>query len=261
MSPASRSDHDHRRSADTGLAGSVPDHEDFAGSLREQGFRFVAGEHMRDHLLQHGSLRDWPAFADSWNDLAPDRYLASVGRHRRRRHAVFAAGRDGPIKRRPHQPHYQSLSYNALQGDIERWFDPVREDIAGGESLATVLGFCRDFFSLLAPGTPAWHIELHQFRIEARSGEDGQPTPEGVHRDGVDYVLVLLIDRHNIVSGTTTIHDADGTELGSFTLTSVLDAALVDDARVFHGVTAVTPQDPAHEAHRDVLVVTFRAVA
>ncbi|QWF17596.1 2OG-Fe dioxygenase family protein [Lysobacter capsici] len=237
------------------------DHENFAHSLRGDGFCFVDGQTMRGHLLQHGSLQDWPAFADSWNDLAPDQYLASVGRHRRRRHAVFRAGRDGAIERQPHQPHYQSLNYNALQGDIERWFEPVHDAIASGASLTTVLGFCRDFFSTLAPHTQAWHIELHQFRIEARSDEDGQPTPEGVHRDGVDYVLVLLIDRHNILSGTTTIHTADGTELGSFTLTAPLDAALVDDARVFHGVTAVTPQDPQREAHRDVLVVTFRKTA
>ncbi|UZW60368.1 2OG-Fe dioxygenase family protein [Lysobacter enzymogenes] len=237
------------------------DHEDFARSIRDSGFRFVAGADMRAHLLQHGSLDDWDAFAASWNDLAPDAYLAQVGRHRRRRHAVFHAGRDGTIERQPHQPHYQALSYNALQGDIERWFEPLRQNIADGASLGTVLGFCRDFFSTLAPRTAAWRIELHQFRIEAGPDREGQPTPEGVHRDGVDYVLVLLIDRHNILSGTTTIHDRDGTELGSFTLIAPLDAALVDDARVFHGVTAVTPQDPSREAHRDVLVVTFRAQA
>jgi hypothetical protein len=46
--------------------------------------------------------------------------------------------------------------------------------------------------------------------------------------------------------------------LGSFTLTAPLDAALVDDARVFHGVTAVEALDPALPAHRDVLVVTFK---
>ncbi|QWP77993.1 2OG-Fe dioxygenase family protein [Lysobacter sp. K5869] len=235
------------------------DHEEFARSIRDTGFRFVAGADMRGHLLQHGSLDDWDAFAASWNDLAPDVYLAQVGRHRRRRHAVYRAGREGAIELQPHQPHYQALAYNALQGDIERWFEPVREDVADGASLRTVLSFCRDFFSTLAPQTSAWHVELHQFRIEAGPDHEGQPTPEGVHRDGVDYVLVLLIDRHNIVRGTTTIHDRDGTQLGSFTLTAPLDAALVDDARVFHGVTAVTPQDPSREAHRDVLVVTFRA--
>ncbi|MBF6026098.1 2OG-Fe dioxygenase family protein, partial [Lysobacter niastensis] len=74
-----------------------------------------------------------------------------------------------------------------------------------------------------------------------------------------DYVLVLLIDRSNILSGTTTIHDDQGRQLGSFTLTQALDAALVDDSRVFHGVTAVTAEDPTRPAHRDVLVVTYRA--
>src|SRR4029077_8605847 len=94
---------------------------------------------------------------------------------------------------------------------------------------------------------------------EARSGEQGRPTPEGLHRDGVDYVLVLLIDRRNIASGVTTIHALDGQPLRHFTLTRPFDAALVDDARVAHGVTPVEPIDPAAPAYRDVLVVTFLA--
>jgi len=114
-------------------------------------------------------------------------------------------------------------------------------------------------FGALAPQTRAWHIETHQFRIEARPGEHGQPTPEGVHRDGVDYVLVLLINRRNIRSGVTTIHALDGRPLGDFTLTDPFDAALVDDRRVAHGVTPVEPIEPASPAYRDVLVATFAA--
>ncbi len=106
----------------------------------------------------------------------------------------------------------------------------------------------------------AWHVEVHQFRIEARTGEAGRPTPEGMHRDGVDYVLVLLVNRRNIASGMTSVHDLAGRELGHFTLTQPFDAALVDDARVMHGVTPVEPLDPAEPGHRDVLVVTFRSV-
>jgi hypothetical protein len=224
--------------------------------LRQDGFAFVAADAMRG-LLDAASLPDWTDFTASWNDLAPDAYLASVGRHRRRRHAVFSADAQG-VRREPHQPHYQSKTYNALQGDIERWFEPV---VADGPSLRRILDFCRGFFGGLAPQVARWHVEVHQFRIEARAGEAGEPTPEGVHRDGVDYVLVLLIDRSNIESGTTTIHAADGTLLGSFTLTQPFDAALVDDARVFHGVTTVMPVDATQPAHRDVLVATFRDAA
>ena len=231
---------------------------DLGAALQHEGFAFVAADAMRD-LLGADSLADWPAFAASWNALGDDRYLAARGRHRRRRHAVFTADADGAIRREPHQPHYQSLAYNALQGGIERWFEPLDPAIADGASLRRILAFCRDGFGALAPQARNWRIEVHQFRIEARADAAGEPTPEGVHRDGVDYVLVLLIDRENIERGTTTVHAPDGRELGQFTLVQAFDAALLDDRRVFHGVTPVVPKDPAQAAHRDVLVVTFKA--
>ena len=232
---------------------------DLGAALQHEGFAFVAADAMRD-LLGADSLADWPVFAASWNTLGDDRYLAARGRHRRRRHAVFTADADGAIRREPHQPHYQSLAYNALQGGIERWFEPLDPAIADGASLRRILAFCRDGFGALAPKTRNWRIEVHQFRIEACADAAGEPTPEGVHRDGVDYVLVLLIDRENIERGTTTVHAPDGRELGQFTLVQAFDAALLDDRRVFHGVTPVVPKDPAQAAHRDVLVVTFKAV-
>ena len=34
---------------------------------------------------------------------------------------------------------------------------------------------------------------------------------------------------------------------------------LVNDRKLYHGVTPITPIDPAAEAYRDVLVITFRA--
>ena len=78
------------------------------------------------------------------------------------------------------------------------------------------------------------------------------------HRDGVDFVLVLLIERQNIARGNTTVYDRNQHELGSFTLTDPFDAALVDDTRVYHGVTPVIPLDPKQPAYRDVLVVTCK---
>lgn len=229
------------------------------GTLRQNGFALVRAPRMRA-ALGEAALADWDGFAASWNDLGMDTYMADGGRYRRRRHAVFSVTAEGAV-RKPHQPHYQSRDYNALNGGIARWFAPVEEAIAGHPALTAILATCHGLFDGLTPlatRPAAWHVEIHQFRIEAKPGEEGRPTPEGMHRDGVDWVLVLLVHRQNVASGETTIAGLDKTPLGSFTLTEPLDAAMTDDNRVYHGVTPVTPIDASQPAYRDVLVVTFR---
>ena len=223
------------------------------------GFALVEAARMSP-LLSNERPADWDRFAATWNDLPLDTQLPEGHRYRRRRHATLSAAAGGTAwKLEAHRPHYQSLDYNTLVGGIERWFEPFRPEAIASESFDRLVRFCLALYAPLRPGA-SWHIECHQFRIEARPESAGLPTPEGVHRDGVDYVLVLMVSRVNIESGTTTVHAADGTLLGSFTLREPLDAALVDDNRVKHGVTAVTPIDPAKPAYRDVLVVTLRAI-
>lgn len=226
--------------------------------IQRQGFAFVRGAEMRELLELAGALHDWDAFAESWNDLEIDTHMADGGRYRRRRHATFAAPAGQAARRLAHAPHFQTRDYNPLNGGVARWFAPVMQSTGNSTSLRTILAAAQALFESLAPQVSRWFIELHQFRIEAHAEQFGQPTPEGMHRDGVDYVLVMLVRRHNIASGTTSIHDLEQRELGSFTLSAPFDAALVEDARVFHGVTPVEPVDTARPAYRDVLVATFR---
>ena len=227
--------------------------------LQDAGYAFVPAPAMHAALLACG-FGDWDAFADSWNDLGLDTYMADGGRYRRRRHAAFSVSADA-IVRKPHQPHYQSRDYNPLNGGLERWFEPIREAMGQHPALRAVLRLGYEVFDRLTPGPTrpaAWHVEVHQFRVEARAGEPGLPTPEGMHRDGVDWVLVLLVRRHNVASGNTTILDLARHPVGHFILETPLDTALVDDSRVFHGVTPIVPLQAGELGYRDVLVVTFR---
>lgn len=203
-------------------------------------------------LLGPEAMAGWDAFAASWNDLSLDAFMADGGRYRRRRFAAFSVSPEG-VTRKPHQPHWQSRDYNPLNGGVQRWFEPITGAIADHPVTRGVIQAGLALF-----GAEPWHVELHQFRIEARAGETGQPTPEGAHRDGVDWVIVMLVDRQNVDSGVTDIFAPDGTSLGSFTLTAPGDAVFLDDHRVLHGVTPIRPRDPARPAVRDVLVATYR---
>lgn len=231
--------------------------EPILDQLRHDGFIHLHGGQTFE-LLGPEALAGWPDFARSWDDLGPDRYMADGGRYRRRRHAAFdLAG--ARTERKPHQPHYQSRDYNMLNGGVQRWFDPVSDDIAAGPVSRAIFALCGPLFGALSPATTAWHSEYHQFRIETTPSQPGRPTPEGLHRDGVDWVFVMLIDRVNVVEGVTEIGTPDGVRLGSFTLTSPGDAVLLDDHRILHGVTPIHAIDPAQPAYRDAIVVTLAA--
>jgi hypothetical protein len=234
--------------------------EPIAPALKDQGFAVRPGAAMRAWLKT--AWTDWARFAASWNELGDDQYMADGGRYRRRRYAVFDVTAGG-IVRAPHQPHYQAKTYNRLNGGLDRWFDPVAQEIGSHPIIQALIGELAQIFADAIPAVPpraGWHVELHQFRIEANEGAIGRPTPEGVHRDGVDGAFVMLVNRENVSSGVTQIFDAHGASLGDFTLKDAGDAVFLDDARVFHGVTPIAPLDPKKPAIRDVLVITFTAI-
>ena len=197
-------------------------------------------------------------FLDSWNSLEEDQYMADGGRYRKRRHATFTThdSTDVPVLM-PYQPHYQSLDYNSLNGGIARYFAPILVDLLNSRTLSALLEFGNSLFKQILGNHP-WLIELHQFRIEARDGQKGNPTPEGVRRDGVDFVIVVMIKRVNIESGATSIYNLDNQLVGEFTLLNTFDMAIVNDKKGYHGVTPITQLDPDEEAYRDVLVMTFK---
>ena len=74
------------------------------------------------------------------------------------------------------------------------------------------------------------------------------------------FGLTPLLDRANLTGGETLVTDNDGAELARFTLDGLLDTAILDDARVMHGVTPIAPTTAAQPSRRDVLVATWKAV-
>ncbi|WP_376964364.1 2OG-Fe dioxygenase family protein [Azospirillum sp. A26] len=158
-------------------------------ALMEDGYSFLAAADLQ-RLLPEPALADWAGFRASWGQLGLDAHMADGGRYRRRRFAAFFVD-SGGLRRKPHQPHFQSRDHNPLNGGVERWFEPIDDFIAGHSVTEAILKFGFALFDPLAPaGTrpDAWHAELHQFRIEPDAGASAPPTPEGIHRDGVDWV-------------------------------------------------------------------------
>jgi hypothetical protein len=236
----------------------LPPPDPLLDAIASHGFAVLRGAELAALLGPGGTASLLDEFAASWGRLETDAFMADGGRYRRRRHANFSARAGGPGHRRgPHRAHFQAVVHNSLNGGVERWFAPMEDAVAEGASLRALLALGQAVADNRAAGED-WFIEVHQFRIEAQAGALGFPTPEGVHHDGVDYVLIGMIARTNLVGGETLITDDAGAELARFTLLDRLDTAFVDDARVMHGVTPVAPMDEAMPSCRDVLVITWK---
>jgi hypothetical protein len=222
-------------------------------AMRGHGYAVLAPDAVAG--LCNVATADLDALKPSWDALPPDEYLLDGGSYRRRRHACFVVDGDR-LERAPHRAHWQSKDYNALHGGLRRWFEPIGDAVVDSPAWSQLLLGLSAQVSRLQDARP-WHVEAHQFRIDTSDGI-GRPTPEGAHRDGVDFVAVLLVDRSGIRGAETRVFDANGPDGQRFTLEQPWSLLLLDDARVIHESTPIQP-DGEGGGHRDTLVLTWRA--
>ena len=193
------------------------------------------------------------ALNPSWADLPPDLYLKDGGRYRRRRHSCFVVVGE-TVTLSPHRAHWQPVEYNALHGGMQRWFEPMAESVVASPVWNCLMVWLAGIANAVSSVQP-WFVEAHQFRIDTTDGI-GRPTPEGAHRDGVDFVAVFLVGRHAIKGGETRVFDARGPSGQRFSLSQPWSLLLLDDARVIHESTPIQPV--GDYGYRDTLVVTLR---
>jgi hypothetical protein len=207
------------------------------------------------------TTHDAAAWLPSWSDLPPDAYLKDGGHYRRRRHSCFEVN-GMKVQLTPHRAHWQPLEYNALHGGMQRMFEPMSASVVQSPAWSSLLNKLGGVCTALKPETTTWFVEAHQFRIDTTDGI-GRPTPEGAHRDGVDFVAVMLIQRHGIKGGETRVFEVDGPAGQRFTMTEPWTLLLLDDERMIHESTPIQPlrAEGSGASYRDTLVLTFRAKA
>lgn len=202
----------------------------------------------------------WQMLQTDYEDLPSDDFLPDGGLYRYRRYDRWRfLPHTGDLSLLPHEDYFQSKEINQVTGGIVRQFAPLRPQTVQNPFLHDLIRFDFAHFPL-ADATMAqdvWQVDVHQILVIAEVGSQGHPTPEGVHRDGAEFVTVHLAVLENALGGVATIYDDDKQALGSFRLEQVLDSYLFHDAILWHSASPITSGDGEQVAKRGILTFDY----
>jgi hypothetical protein len=230
----------------------------FGSQLNDQRFLLLTGDALSGILAV--APGEMATFADHWPRLTRDNHMGDGGTYRFRRYGEFEAHPQSRRRQLPHGPYQQPQYINKLNGGISRLFDPLEPSFVSDPVLNRLLDWLTHIYDQCERSPQHWNIRLHPYRIVANPGQSGHPTPEGLHRDGVDYIVSMLVSRHNVEGGESIITNNQGLVLEQRTLVRPMDIMIGQDTTTMHAVTPVTPIKSDEPAWRDVLVVAFTKI-
>lgn len=227
-------------------------------AIAKQGYSVVLADAIP---LTYELQKGWAAICAEYPSLPPDEYLPQGGKYRFRRYdSFYFYPETGDLVLLPHADYFQSNDINAVTGGIVRKFAPLTEATVHNLFLRELIRFDFEQFPLTDPAMRygAWQVDVHQIFVRAQAtGDLAHPTPEGVHRDGAEFVTVHIAALNNADGGMVTVYDDDKQALESFQLQNLLDSYLFNDAILWHGVTPITSRDGVNPAERGILTFDY----
>lgn len=183
--------------------------------------------------------------------------MGDGGKYRYRRYSEFSIFfNTKTIQPLPHVAYYQSKENNYLNGGIHRMYAPIENHIKQDPILQHIMLSCTEIIDELKPDEE-WFIQFFQNRVIAMQDKKGKPTPEGVHRDGVDFVLTLMINYKNINGGASFIYANDEKTLKANVLLKQPGSfILLNDTFMKHSVDPIISLND-NFSYRDVLIAMF----
>tara|TARA_R100000808_G_C2135435_1_gene143834 strand:- start:616 stop:1278 length:663 start_codon:yes stop_codon:yes gene_type:complete len=205
---------------------------------------------MRLEKLSQSSI---DSVKESFNRLPHTDHLD--GQYRLRRYSTIRlnSGNAFSYIKLPQQEFEQSEHYNKHQGGMSRSFEDLEDEVVGSLGM---LDMCDRFLEAGAFGE-SHPIEIHQMRI-ITTGEKTPVSPEGVHRDGYDFIAIVGVDRHNISGGNAQVHKTYGGKPIFDCPLSVGEILMINDRELWHNATDIYRLDPSKDGYMDAFILTAK---
>ncbi|MDJ0660204.1 MAG: 2OG-Fe dioxygenase family protein [Crocosphaera sp.] len=153
------------------------------------------------------------------------------------------------IEKQPHTPLFQNKKINPVNGGLVRVYPEIENLNCAKEA---ILWFTKTFKI-----DYSYEILVQAQRTKCTVRKAGITTPEGFHRDDIDFLAILCVNQSNILGSETQLKDHQG----NIVFKKVLNPGemlLIDDSKLLHYTSPITLKNPAvnHFGFRDVLIIS-----
>lgn len=200
------------------------------------------------YILERLNALDMDKLIPFFTDLPIDPYLEGNYRFRRLSHFRIS---DRHLVQLPHTAMFQSKTHNPLLGNVVREYAELDLELI---NLPDFQALILEFFEFCQRCSTSNEVGVHQIRITTDQGV-GNPAPEGIHRDGVDIIGIICVNRDGVAGGETHLYES---KARSPVFTKVLNPGellVVNDHQLFHFTTPIQARSPGAGV-RDVFVFT-----
>ena len=133
----------------------------------------------------HLDLKELSALQSTYNHLPEDQYAEK--RLRSRRYSCYRLKGDNLVHL-PHKEFMQTKALNKAVGDVERHFEEIDAKLESNPAFVKMFQEFKAHTNLSEDSI----IEAHQIRWHCKRFVK-IPAPEGIHRDGFDFIAMFML--------------------------------------------------------------------
>ena len=141
----------------------------------------------------------------------------------------------------------QPADVNSYLGDVVREYAPIEQSTLESSTFRRMV--------LHMQRTTGWmgDFSLHQIRISAFDGLTAEPAPEGIHRDGYEFIMPYMVGFDNVKGGEAQIFTNEKKILVN--MKPVANSYLMfKDREIMHFGAPVKQREMSRPAHWDAFV-------
>ncbi|WP_273758851.1 2OG-Fe dioxygenase family protein [Bartonella sp. AU55XJBT] len=224
--------------------------------LKKNKFSHILSEKIN---IKANEITDLALLKRSWDYLPIDPYMKKGDTYRRRCFGKFIVDiANKTIDFVDDNIFFQSSEINCYAGGIERKLPQMSDIISSNVILRKIIeNTLNAFLMYKKKKSNIWDVFVHQFRIESKKGIQGNPTPEGIHKDGHTFISMHMIGRYNIEGGTSYIYDENRNKIKEIVLEENLESILLDDMEMYHSAFVISSINDK-KGFRDLMVIDYR---